>query len=213
MNWSAVQPQYTSPDGQRIVTASSDKTPRVWDAKTGQELAKLSGHESVVSAAQFSPDGQRKRIVTASDDKTARVIPVENLSMLLTRGCRWLTNYLIASPQALKRLSSCHEPALLLASAPTLVKQSEATARVGKISEAIGGLTTAKQWNPNLSFDPKIRAQTLAKAAQLLTEGDRLARDGKISEAIAKYRQAQAIDDSLKFDPEKRAKENAEQSR
>jgi WD40 repeat protein len=60
-----------SPDGQRIVTASEDRTARVWDAATGKELARLQGHEGNVSAAWFSPDGQR--IVTASLDKTARV--------------------------------------------------------------------------------------------------------------------------------------------
>jgi WD40 repeat protein len=60
-----------SPDGQRIVTASTDKTARLWDARSGQPLATLSGHEDAVYAAQFSPDGQR--IVTASTDKTARL--------------------------------------------------------------------------------------------------------------------------------------------
>ena len=60
-----------SPDGQRIVTASDDKTARVWDAATGQPLASLQGHTDGVRSAAFSPDG--KRIVTASADKTARV--------------------------------------------------------------------------------------------------------------------------------------------
>ncbi len=51
-------------DQKGIVTASQDKTARVWDAKTGSQLALLSGHEGVVIAAAFSPDGQR--IVTTS---------------------------------------------------------------------------------------------------------------------------------------------------
>jgi hypothetical protein len=60
-----------SPDGQRIVTASFDKTARVWKADgTGEPLV-LRGHEGMVSSAAFSPDGER--IVTASLDKTARV--------------------------------------------------------------------------------------------------------------------------------------------
>ena len=59
-----------SPDGQRIVTASDDKTARVWNAMTGQQLHVLGGHEGRVSSAQFSPDGQR--IVTVSD-RTVRV--------------------------------------------------------------------------------------------------------------------------------------------
>ena len=37
-----------SPDGTRIVTASDDKTARIWDAATGKELTVLRGHEGDV---------------------------------------------------------------------------------------------------------------------------------------------------------------------
>jgi dipeptidyl aminopeptidase/acylaminoacyl peptidase len=61
-----------SPEGTRIVTASQDKTARVWDAATGQPIGEpLKGHEKEVWSAAFSPDG--KRIVTASGDETARI--------------------------------------------------------------------------------------------------------------------------------------------
>jgi TPR repeat protein len=52
------------------VTASFDKTARVWDVATGHQLLILNGHSGTVATASFSADG--KRIVTASDDKTAR---------------------------------------------------------------------------------------------------------------------------------------------
>jgi energy-coupling factor transporter ATP-binding protein EcfA2/cell division protein FtsB len=60
-----------SPDGERIVSASSDGTARVWNAdSTGKEL-RLEGHRDIVNSAAWSPDG--RRIVTASYDGTARV--------------------------------------------------------------------------------------------------------------------------------------------
>src|SRR6266576_2259605 len=60
-----------SPEGQRVVTASTDKTARVWDASSGKPVGEPMKHELPVNSAQFSMDGQR--VVTASTDKTARV--------------------------------------------------------------------------------------------------------------------------------------------
>ena len=89
-----------SPDGQHIVTASSDKTARVWDLH-GRSLATLQGHQSAVTSASFSPDGQH--IVTASSDKTARVWRVESLDQLLKHACQWLNSYYLAfSPNVYK---------------------------------------------------------------------------------------------------------------
>jgi WD40 repeat protein/tRNA A-37 threonylcarbamoyl transferase component Bud32 len=60
-----------SPDGKRIVTTSRDRTARVWDADTGQEVAILRGHLNAVGAARFSRDG--RTIATISSDHTARL--------------------------------------------------------------------------------------------------------------------------------------------
>ena len=57
-----------SSDGKAIVTASDDKTARVWNLKGQQRLALP--HEQTVNSASFSSDG--KAIVTASGN-TARV--------------------------------------------------------------------------------------------------------------------------------------------
>jgi WD40 repeat protein len=60
-----------SPDGQRLATVSWDRTAKVWDATSGQELVTLSGHQDAVTGVAFSPDG--KLLATSSFDGTARV--------------------------------------------------------------------------------------------------------------------------------------------
>jgi WD40 repeat protein len=70
-----------SPDGKRIVTASFDKTVRVWNADGSGTPRVLSGHDAPVISGgfggegAFSPDG--RRIVSISDDKTLRVWNLE----------------------------------------------------------------------------------------------------------------------------------------
>ena len=60
-----------SPDGKRIVTGSLDRTAKVWDAESGDELVTFEGHKEQIYSASFSPDGAR--IVTAGRDLSAKV--------------------------------------------------------------------------------------------------------------------------------------------
>ncbi|MGH9844322.1 MAG: NB-ARC domain-containing protein, partial [Blastocatellia bacterium] len=60
-----------SSDGSFIVSASSDQTLRIWDARSGTELLTLSGHKDSVTTCSISPDGSF--IVSASLDQTLKV--------------------------------------------------------------------------------------------------------------------------------------------
>jgi len=81
-----------SSDGKRIIIASEDKvrretpdgnfviggeekTPRIVDVESGEELQKLEGHTDQVLYAAFSPNG--KKIVTACHDGVARIWNLE----------------------------------------------------------------------------------------------------------------------------------------
>ncbi|ETO36630.1 G-protein beta WD-40 repeats containing protein [Reticulomyxa filosa] len=65
-----------SPDGQFIVSCSSDKTIRIWDVISGREVKNLQGHSSNVNIVIYFPDGQT--IVSGSDDKTIRIWDVKS---------------------------------------------------------------------------------------------------------------------------------------
>ena len=47
-----------SPDGKRLATASEDKTAKVWDAASGQELLTLKGHTAACGQRGLEPGRQ-----------------------------------------------------------------------------------------------------------------------------------------------------------
>ncbi len=71
-----------SPDGCHLLSASSDKTLKIWDAASGHCLITLSGHSLPVTACAWSPDG--RRVLSASADKTLRIWDVASGDCLLT---------------------------------------------------------------------------------------------------------------------------------
>ena len=60
-----------SPDSVHVLTASDDKTARVWTLADGKLVRTLEGHTGMVRSVCVSPD--KVHVLTASDDRTARV--------------------------------------------------------------------------------------------------------------------------------------------
>jgi WD40 repeat protein len=89
--------------------ASSDKTARIWDARTGEPIGKTLQHDDAVNAATFDATGER--VVTALDDKTARIWdartgePIGNLQKK-TYGTNQTRSSFAALPQNLQITSS-----------------------------------------------------------------------------------------------------------
>ncbi|KAJ1950190.1 cross-pathway control WD-repeat protein cpc2, partial [Linderina macrospora] len=60
-----------SSDGQYALSASWDKTLRLWDLNTGATTRRFVGHTKDVLSVSFSPDN--RQIISASRDKTIKV--------------------------------------------------------------------------------------------------------------------------------------------
>ena len=66
-----VELHWTS-DGERVVTASPDKTVRAWDVASGQQVKKMAEHDSFVNSCCPLRRGP-PLLVSGSDDGTAKV--------------------------------------------------------------------------------------------------------------------------------------------
>jgi len=71
-----------TPDGRGAVSASNDKTLKLWDMETGRVLRTLEGHSAAVLGVAVTPDG--KRAVSASRDHTLKVWDLETGRVLRT---------------------------------------------------------------------------------------------------------------------------------
>lgn len=60
-----------SPDGQRLATASTDGTVKIWDLGNGHEILSYSGHKEKVRAMAWSNDGTF--IASAGNEKAIRI--------------------------------------------------------------------------------------------------------------------------------------------
>jgi WD40 repeat protein len=94
-----------SPDGKKAVSASNDKTIRIWDAASGRELLTLAGHGESVRSLAVSPDG--KQIASGSNDKTIKLWNMETGQEIRTITGHDHTVVSVAFSPNSKRLVSC----------------------------------------------------------------------------------------------------------
>ena len=71
-----------SPDGTQLASGSKDKTVRLWDTTTNEELAILRKHTGWINALAFSADG--KRLASGSTDKTVHLWATDTGELITT---------------------------------------------------------------------------------------------------------------------------------
>ncbi|HSN97584.1 MAG TPA: effector-associated domain EAD1-containing protein, partial [Candidatus Nanopelagicales bacterium] len=80
-----------TPDGNQLLSASADRTLRLWAMGSGDCIAVLRGHDDEITACVLSPDG--RAAVSASADGTARLwdLGARRCVATLDNGGRWAT--------------------------------------------------------------------------------------------------------------------------
>ncbi|MEG4860948.1 hypothetical protein QUB75_26310 [Microcoleus sp. K1-B6] len=156
-NHSGVQAVAIAPDGKRAISASSDKTLKIWDTDTGRELRTLTGHTGSLRGAAIALDGLRA--ISALDDNTLKIWDTETGRELQTlTGHTNSVRGVAIAPDGLTAISASDDNTLKiwdLASGSEVRTLTGHTNSVTQVAIARDGLTaisasddnTLKVWN------------------------------------------------------------------
>ncbi|ELR70726.1 WD40 repeat protein [Fulvivirga imtechensis AK7] len=81
-HYEAIKAVTFTPDGKNLLTASRDKSIKLWDVASGRELRSFLGHSSTVNDLDVSNDG--KYFVSSGADKVARLWEIETGRLIRT---------------------------------------------------------------------------------------------------------------------------------
>ncbi|MBW4524765.1 MAG: caspase family protein [Phormidium tanganyikae FI6-MK23] len=73
-----------SPDNSLLISASTDKTIRLWNIETGELIRTIAGHNDRVTALSFNPD--RQSFASASADRTIKIWAIEGNLLTILQG-------------------------------------------------------------------------------------------------------------------------------
>jgi WD40 repeat protein len=169
-----------SPDGQRLVTASDDRTAQLWDTK-GNRLVVLKGHQGSVNSASFSPDGQR--LVTASDDRTAQLWDTKGNRLVVLKGHQGSVNSASFSPDGQRLVTASDDRTAQLwdtkGNRLAVLNEHQGIVRSASFSRDGQRLVTASDDGTARLWDTKGKPLVVLKGHQSSVRSASFSRDGQ----------------------------------
>jgi WD40 repeat protein len=93
-----------TPDGRKVVSASFDRTLKVWDLAYGTALQTLTGHTDAVKAVAVTPDG--RWVISGSKDRTLKVWDLERgLNLATLTGHTGMIETVAVTPDSRRAVS------------------------------------------------------------------------------------------------------------
>ena len=144
-----------SPDGARILTASADKTAKLWDAASGKLLASFD-HQASVHHGAFSPDGAR--ILTASADNTAKLWDAASGKLIASFVHQDTVRWAAFSPDGARILTASVDKTAKLWDAATPVELARQVKESGGDTARIGS-------SVSMASSPALQVESLSDIA------------------------------------------------
>jgi hypothetical protein len=163
-----------SPDGARILTASQDKTAKLWDAASGKLIASFDHPDGLYHAA-FSPDSAR--ILTASGDHSAKLWDAASGKLVVSFDHQDTVPWSGFSPDGTRILTTSWDKTAKLWDAATPVELAR------QVKEA-GGDTARMSSSVSITNLPTQQVESLSAIASGLEFSD----DGSLIAVNEEYR-------------------------
>ena len=153
-----------TPDGRQVISASLDKTLKVWDLTSGEELRTLTGHTDGVAAIVVTPDG--RQVISASYDKTLKVWDLANGKELrtLTGHTDWVMAVTV-TPDGQLVISGSHDETLKVWELSSGKELQTLTGHIGMVSAVV--VTPDGQQVVSASWDGSLRVWNLTNGKEL----------------------------------------------
>jgi WD40 repeat protein len=102
-----------SPDGNTVISGSSDSTIKLWNVQTGEEIRTFKGHSDKVYSVTFSPDGNTA--LSGSRDNTLKLWDIQTGKIIRTfRGHTKSVRVVAMSPDGSTALSGSEDNTIML---------------------------------------------------------------------------------------------------